>query len=111
MQEKILFCLVFFSILNGTSQVQDSISKEENIQKYTSKNGTVFTYIRPHLFDFITKFPKIIVGSVKDGGSTDNLIALSSASVATVALLPADQYLLDQSRQIGRKLCMADVAR
>jgi len=111
MQKTFLFSIIFFSILNGTSQVQDSIIKQESIQKYRSKNGDVFTYERPHLFDFITQFPKTVVGSIRDGGSTDNLIALGSASVATVALLPADQYLLDQSRQIGRKLCMADVAR
>ena len=51
------------------------------------------------------------MGSLSDFGKTNNLIALTGASVVTVALLPADQYLLEKSRDIGEKLDMKDVAR
>ncbi len=111
MQKTILACFLFLTFFTVQSQVLDTLPSQKPSQRYTLKNGDLYIYNKPKLFDFITKLPKSVIGTIKDASQTDNLIALGASGVVTVALLPADQYLLDQSRQIGRKLGMADVAR
>lgn len=59
----------------------------------------------------ITRIPRDVYGTVSDFGTKGNLIALGGATVLTIGLLPADQYLLDNSRILGEQLGLKDVAR
>jgi hypothetical protein len=61
-------------------------------------------YHKPHLFDFVTSLPKDFVGTIKDCGKKENIIALSCATIATVALLRYDQQAIYKSRNIGEKI-------
>lgn len=98
-------------VKDSTIQVKDSTIRDSKFQSYSLSNGEIYTYKKPKLFDFITKLPKNVVGTIKDTGQKDNLIALGISTVAIIALLPADQYLLDKSRSLGEKLNMEEVAR
>lgn len=111
MKKILIFCsfLIFSQV--AKSQVKDSIILDSKHQTYQLSNGETYTYKKPKLFDFVTKLPKNVVGTVKDMGEKDNLIALGVSVATTLALLPADQYLLDKSRDIGQKLGMEEVAR
>ncbi|MCV9928717.1 phosphatase PAP2 family protein [Flavobacterium sp. LS1R49] len=110
---KSIYFYIFIFILSQSvqSQVKDSLIDGLKYQVYQLPNGEFYTYKKPHLFDFITKLPKDFTGTIKDIGNKENLIALGVSAVTTVALLPADQYLLDQSREIGEKIGLQETAR
>ena len=105
-----LFALLLFTQY-VTSQIKDSINNKTSLQSYTRTNGEIYTFKKPKFLDMIANVPKDIYGTVNDFGKTNNLIALGGATVLTVALLPADQYLLDNSRLIGEDIGLKDVAR
>ncbi|WP_165766284.1 phosphatase PAP2 family protein [Flavobacterium branchiophilum] len=113
MKMKIKYFLVFIlltQIVTTTAQQVDSLSKVVKTQRYTFENGDVYEYQKPKLFDFITHIPKDVAGTFVDFGQKNHLIALGSATLATVAILPMDQRLTDQSRLFGEKLNMEKTA-
>jgi hypothetical protein len=105
-----LLTLIFNSQLLS-SQIKDTISNKSEFQSYTNSNGEIYTYKKPRFFEMITHIPRNVYGTIQDFGTKENLIALGGATVLTVALLPADQYLLDNSRLIGEQIGLKDVAR
>lgn len=96
--------LFFTSIHVLFSQTHDSTFVRRDFQEYTFENGEKYRYAKPKVFDFVTKLPKDFVGTIKNCGKKENLIALGCAAIATVALLPIDQQALDQSRRFGEKI-------
>ena len=96
----ILFSLIFTTQLLF-SQIKDTISNKSDFQSYTNSNGEIFTYKKPRFFEMITRIPRNVYGTIQDFGVKENLIALGGATVLTVALLPADQYLLDNSNNFS----------
>ncbi len=110
MKKTVLICAIILLWQNAESQIKDSIIDGEKQQIYHFSNGETYTYKKPHLFDFVTKLPKDLIGTGKDIGKKNNLIALSSAIIATAALLPSDQYLLEQSRTVGEKIGLNEQA-
>lgn len=106
----ILLTLIFTSQFT-ISQIKDSISINSDYQSYTNSNGEIYTYKKPRFFEMITHIPSDVYGTIKDFGVKENLIALGGATVLTLALLPADQYLLDNSRLLGEQVGLKDVAR
>ncbi|MFV5686842.1 phosphatase PAP2 family protein [Flavobacterium sp. GB2R13] len=111
MKKIIIFCILILISQNIKSQVKDSLIDGSKHQIYQLSNGEIYTYKKPKLFDFITKLPKDFTGTVKDIGKKDNLIKLGASAVATIALLPADQYILEHSRTMGEKIGLKEVAR
>jgi hypothetical protein len=83
---------------------KDSKTLSEKFQEYKIDENKSYLYHKPHLFDFVTHLPKDFVGTIKDCGKKENLIALGCAAVATVVLLPYDQKVLDGSRKLGEKI-------
>ena len=84
---------------------------QNNHQNYVLSNGDIYRYKKPKFFDCAIKLPKHVVSIIKDFGKSDNITAIGISSVATVALLPVDQYLLEEAQGIGEKLGMESVAR
>ena len=111
MKKLVILLTLIFPCQLAVSQIKDSISINSDIQSYTNLNGEIYTYKKPKFFEMITRIPSDVYGTVNDFGKTNNLIALGSATVLTVGLLPADQYLLDNSRILGEQLGLKDVAR
>lgn len=110
LKKTIFFCLLLICFQNTQAQVKDTLNGTKTTQNYLLKNGTVLIYNKPHFFDFVTKLPKNVVGTARDFGETNNLILLGSASVATAALLPIDQFLLENCQDIGKKWNLPEVA-
>lgn len=111
MKKLVILLTLIFPCQLAVSQIKDSISINSDIQSYTNLNGEIYTYKKPKFFEIITRIPSDVYGTINDFGKTNNLIALGSATVLTVGLLPADQYLLDNSRILGEQLGLKDVAR
>lgn len=106
-----VFCCLFLLFQNTKAQVKDSVNDGVKYQIYQLSNGEIYTYKKPKFLGMIANIPKDVVGTVHKMGENSNLIALGSSLVATVALLPTDQYLLERSREIGENLGMEEVAR
>jgi membrane-associated phospholipid phosphatase len=86
------------------AQPKDSTIVSQNFQEYKVADNKNYLYRKPHVFDFVTSLPKDLVGTIKDCGKKDNLIALGCAAVATVVLLQYDQQALEGSRRFGEKI-------
>jgi hypothetical protein len=91
------------------AQMEDSITTGElpKVQIYTLKDGSVRTYPKPRLFDFITKIPKNFIDINKDFVAKDHGYYLAGATVGTLILLPFDQKLIDNSRELADKWGMS----
>ena len=111
MKKLVILLTLIFTHQLAVSQIKDSISNKTALQSYTNLNGEIYTYKKPKFFEMITRIPRDVYGTVNDFGKTNNLIALGGATVLTVGLLPADQYLLDNSRVLGEQLGLKEVAR
>jgi hypothetical protein len=106
----ILLSLLFTSTV-VLSQIKDSISNDIMYQSYTNKNGEIYTYKKPRFFEMITNIPKNVYSTVNDFGYKENLIALGGATAMTVAIIPEDQHLLEQSRILGERIGLKDFAK
>ena len=111
MKKLVILLTLIFTHQLAVSQIKDSISNKTALQSYTNLNGEIYTYKKPKFFEMITRIPRDVYGTVNDFGKKNNLIALGGATVLTVGLLPADQYLLDNSRVLGEQLGLKEVAR
>lgn len=102
--KKMRWLLVPVSIL-ACSQERDSLMVEKipNSQTFTLKDGSVRTYSKPKLFDFITKAPKNFIDTNKDFVAKDHAYYLAGAVAGTLILLPFDQKLIDNSREVAGK--------
>jgi hypothetical protein len=67
------------------------------VQTYTLKDGSVRTYPKPKLLDFVTKLPRNFINTNKDFVAKDHAYYLGGAVAATLILLPFDQKLIDNS--------------
>lgn len=106
--QKYYFLYLFILISNfGYSQSQDSIS----IQNYKTKSGEIFSYKKPRLFEPVLCLPKDVASSALAMTKINTIIALGTATFATTALVPVDEYFIDKSRDIGYKLHFKEVAR
>ncbi len=111
MHRIVTLCLILFAVHFSKAQIKDTVLVNQQEQTYTLSNGDKFTYKKPKFFDGITKVPRGVLGTVCDFGETENLIALGGAVILTAGILPSDQRLLNQSRQIGEKVGLEEVAR
>lgn len=88
------------------AQESDTLSLKKT-QTYTFKDGTVRTYTKPKLFDFITKLPKNFIDTNKNFVAKDHAYYLAGATAGTLILLPFDQKLIDNSRELADKWGMS----
>ncbi|MGK6340955.1 phosphatase PAP2 family protein [Chryseobacterium sp. DT-3] len=103
MMKKIRLLLVPVSIL-VCSQEKDSLRAENppESQIYNLKDGSVRTYSKPRLLDFVTKLPRNFINTNKNFIAKDHAYYLGGAVAATLILLPFDQKLIDNSRELGQ---------
>jgi hypothetical protein len=67
MQKNIL-CVLFTTTHFLFSQPTDSTITAETYQVYNIDVNKNYLYKKPHLFDFVTKLPRDLVGTIKDCG-------------------------------------------
>lgn len=110
---KLRFLLLPISVL-VYSQEADTLKVEKmpkesespKVQTYTLKDGSVRTYPKPKLLDFVTKLPRNFIDTNKDFVAKDHAYYLGGAVASTLILLPFDQKLIDNSRELGERLGM-----
>ncbi len=109
--KKLRFLLLPFSVMICAQEVdtlqvkelQQELSKDApKVQTYTLKDGSVRTYPKPKLFDFVTKLPRNFIDTNKDFVAKDHAYYLGGAVASTLILLPFDQKLIDNSRNSVR---------
>ncbi|WP_251040438.1 phosphatase PAP2 family protein [Chryseobacterium sp. ISL-6] len=108
MMKRIRLILLPISVMVW-SQKSDStiIVNPPKSQNYTLKDGSVRTYSKPKLFEFITRVPKDFIETNKDFVAKDHAYYLGGAVASTLVLLPFDQKLIDNSRELGDKWGMS----
>lgn len=106
--KKIRLLLVPVSIM-VLSQNSDTLTIEKPLQSqsYTLKDGSVRTYSKPKLLDFVTKLPRNFIDTNKDFVAKDHAYYLAGAVAGTLILLPFDQKLIDNSREVAAKWGMS----
>ena len=110
MQKFYFYCLFLLSFQTINSQIKDTISISTDTQSYTISNDEIYIYKKTRFFDMLNRLPQDFVSTLKFAGKSDNLFAIGAASVATVAILPTDQFLLEKSRIIGEKVGLKEKA-
>jgi hypothetical protein len=98
-----LYSFVLISFC-ANAQVKDTIINDVKSQIYSLPNGEIYTYQKPKFSDCITKIPKDLVGTFHKMGESENLLALGVSVFTTAVLIPADQNILEKSRNLGEKL-------
>ena len=78
--------------------------KLPKVQTYTLKDGSVRTYPKPKLLDFVTKLPRNFINTNKDFVAKDHAYYLGGAVASTLILIPFDQKLIDNSRELAEKM-------
>ena len=111
--KKLKFLLLPVSMLvcaqeNDTAQVRKLPEELPKVQTYTLKDGSVRTYPKPKLLDFVTKLPRNFINTNKDFVAKDHAYYLGGAVAATLILIPVDQKLTDNSREIAERWGMSE---
>ncbi len=97
--------ILVYSQEADTLQVKElpPVSDLPKVQTYTLKDGSVRTYPKPKLLDFVTKLPRNFIDTNKDFVAKDHAYYLGGAVASTLILLPFDQKLIDNSRELGER--------
>lgn len=104
------FLVIFFaSFLTHAQQIdslktETSILENKDIQSYKINSDLSFEYKKPRFWEFINRLPK-------DFGTMGNLVVQKNNLIfggiaigSTLALLPVDQKIIDNSRILGEKV-------
>lgn len=87
--------------------VADSSNREIE-QRYKINENETYIYDRPRLQDLVNKIPENIINSAKDIVSAPYYPYSIAAVGATAALIPADPWVIKQSRNIGEELGLSE---
>ncbi|MFP7654971.1 phosphatase PAP2 family protein [Chryseobacterium proteolyticum] len=105
--KKIKWLLLPISVMVWSQKKDSTIEKSLKSQSYILKDGSVRTYHKPKLFEFITRAPKDFIDTNKDFVAKDHAYYLGGAIASTLVLIPFDQKLIDNSRELGEKWGMS----
>ena len=101
--KKILFLVGFFNSIALFSQHIDSVSQLKT-QEYAISDNTTLIYQKPRISDLYRKIPKNFVG-VGTEIVSKRMYGYSLAALgSTIALVPADPWLIRESRKLGEKV-------
>ncbi len=107
---KNLFLFSIFIFINSNAQEKDSLKvklpilENSEVQDYKINNNLTFEYKKPHFWEFINRLPNDFgtMGSLVI--QKNNLIFGGIAVGTTIALLPVDQKIIDNSREFGAQI-------
>lgn len=112
-----IFFIVFVSVnyaqsIDSLNAIKPDTLKKKldsklKFQKITLDPNTIRIYERPRVLDMVTKIPRDLLATTKDFVAKDHAWYLGGAVASTVALLPVDQQLIDNSRSFGDQLGMS----
>lgn len=99
--KNIFFNLSVCFLLNFSLFSQEITSKE---QSYALPNGDTLVYKKPKIADVVNKLPKNFVNTAENFVSKQVYPYTIGAVATTLALLPADPWLISESRNLGETL-------
>jgi PAP2 superfamily len=108
------FLVIFFaSFLTQAQQIdslktETSILENKEVQSYKINSDLSFEYKKPRFWEFINRLPKDFSTMGSLVVQKNNLIFGGISVVSTVALLPVDQKIIDNSRQLGQQIGIED---
>lgn len=95
-----IFCLLLFCLFVNAQEKIDSTY----IQKYKVSETENYLYSKVRFSDLYKKIPKNIVNTAKDMVNHQYLPYTTAAVGTTIALIPADPFLVKESRKLAEKL-------
>lgn len=114
-QLSVFILSVCFFPCSGTAQSTDSIPepidslpKPALSQNYIVKNDVVRTYGKTRLFDCVTRAPKDFIATNVNFVKGNHAWWLGAAAVSTVALLPLDQQITDETRKFAEGIGLSE---
>lgn len=103
MLKKINFLLLPFTMLVSAQNVKTfRLNDSLGFQTCRLPDASVRIYKKTKILDFITKAPGNFVDSGKNIVAKDHAYYMGGAVVATILLLPADQKLTDNTRELAQ---------
>lgn len=106
MNSKVLLFFLYCTICFAQNSIDSNERKNEklDIQEFKINGDMVFQYEKPKLFDFITKLPNDfgIMGEMFI--QKNNMIWFGASIGATLAIIPIDQKVTDNSRNFGNQI-------
>lgn len=103
----IVFCITTFTkaqLKDSISVVNETLIPLIDVQEYKINDNLTYQYSKPKFWEFINRLPQDFSSMGSSFLQKDNLIFFGSSVVATAALIPADQYLVRESRNLGEKI-------
>lgn len=98
------YFFLLLSISFSFSQENLSFIEMQKTQEYMLANQEIRIYPKPRWAEMLTRVPEDILTSTKNFVTGTNLNYFIGATLSTVALIPTDQYLIDQSRSLGNQI-------
>ncbi len=83
--------------------VQNQIIPTKPTQEYLFPNGSSRTYSKPSWKEMFTRIPKDFIATNKNFVAKDHAWYLAGSLVSTVALIPIDQQVTDESRALAQQ--------
>ena len=109
---KTFIAISFLSSISLFSQKTDSLAVDSitapKTQSYKISDTETFTYQKPRVWDIVNKIPKNFVGTAKDVVTKEVYPYSLGALGLTLALLPADPWIIRNSRSLGRDLGLSE---
>ncbi|QIG89129.1 phosphatase PAP2 family protein [Chryseobacterium sp. POL2] len=111
---KSLIAASFLSCINLFCQEKDSIvlyniiAELPKTQSYKISETETFTYQKPRIWDLVNKIPTNVVGTAKDVVSKEVYPYSLGALGLTLAMLPADPWVIKNSRSFGNDLGLSE---
>lgn len=110
MKNLVLLSAILFYFSNLHAQQTDTMVdlslrlKEISVQEFKINDNLSYQYQKPKFFDFIVKIPHDFGLMGADFTQKDNLILFGTSVGTTVALVPFDQKVINNSRNFGQKI-------
>ncbi len=93
---------VFTMIYAQISKAQTPATNNQEKQIYQIGNDVSFGYKKPHILQSIKEIPKNVSGYAKSNWNKKGAIVATGVVLSTVALIVADQDIIDGGQQFGR---------
>ncbi|MDO4880312.1 MAG: phosphatase PAP2 family protein [Capnocytophaga sp.] len=104
--KKILFFFTLFPFLGITQEIDslDFSSENKDIQFYQISENETFSYKKPKIYHLVNKIPRNFLNTASDFVAKPYYPYGIASLVATGALMPADPWLINESRNLGENL-------
>lgn len=104
--KKLSILFILFPFLGITQEIDslDFQTERNDIQYYKISDNETFSYQKPKIYHLVNKIPRNFLNTASDFVSKPYYPYGIASLVATGAIMPADPWLIDESRNFGENL-------